>query len=157
MKTKKKKWILVLLIMLVIAGIIFFMMKGKQEKEFKQNRESNITQREEEKNYEELEDGIKLNTSPALRETKIVNGLEIRNIQISSKNNQSVLLAEIENKMGKETKETLIDVIVLDKQGKEIGKMSGMIAPLKQGEKMQLNISSMHDYTDAYDFEIREQ
>ena len=29
-----------------------------------------------------------------------------------------------------------------------------MIAPLKEGEKTQLNISAMQDYTDAYDFKV---
>ena len=66
-----------------------------------------------------------------------------------------MLLAEVENKTGKETQETLINVIFSDKEGNQIGKIGGIIGPIKDGEKIKLNINSMKDYSNAYNFEIK--
>ena len=149
MKTSKKNLILLLIVVvLVIIIMIFFVVmnrKGKDTNEnVVENNDTNFTDQEGETQfYEELE------------ETKILNGLEIKNIQLTNKNNQSMLLAEIENKTGKETQEILINVIFSDKEGNQIGKIGGMIAPLKDGEKTKLSSSSMKDYSNAYNFEIK--
>lgn len=151
MKVNEKKWILILTAILVIALVIFFAIrigKGKNP-----NVGTNVGEKEEQY-YEELEDGTKLNTSTKLNATKNVNGLEVRDIQLTNKDNQTVLLAEVENKSGKAIEETIIDITIIDKDGKELGTIGGMIAPLKEGEKTQLNISAMQDYVEAYDFQI---
>ena len=160
MKINKKNLILLLIVVLVIIIMIFFVVmnrKGKDTNEnVVENNDTNFTDQEGETQfYEELEDGTKVNTSEKLKETKILNGLEIKNIQLTNKNNQSMLLAEIENKTGKETQEILINVIFSDKEGNQIGKIGGMIAPLKDGEKTKLSSSSMKDYSNAYNFEIK--
>ena len=103
MKTSKKNLILLLIVVvLVIIIMIFFVVmnrKGKDTNEnVVENNDTNFTDQEGETQfYEELEDGTKVNTSEKLKETKILNGLEIKNIQLTNKNNQSMLLAEIEN------------------------------------------------------------
>ena len=151
MKANEKKWILILTALLVIALVIFFAIrigKGKNP-----NGGTKVGEKEEQY-YEELEDGTKLNTSTKLNATKNINGLEVRDIQLTNKDNQTVLLAEVENKSGKAIEETIIDVTIIDKDGKELGTIGGMIAPLKEGEKTQLNISAMQDYVEAYDFQI---
>ena len=156
MKINKKNLILLLIVVLVIFFVVMNR-KGKDTNEnVVENNDTNFTDQEGETQfYEELEDGTKVNTSEKLKETKILNGLEIKNIQLTNKNNQSMLLAEIENKTGKETQEILINVIFSDKEGNQIGKIGGMIAPLKDGEKTKLSSSSMKDYSNAYNFEIK--
>ena len=149
MKTSKKNLILLLIVVvLVIIIMIFFVVMNRKGKDTNENVvENNDT------NFTDQEG--KVNTSEKLKETKILNGLEIKNIQLTNKNNQSMLLAEIENKTGKETQEILINVIFSDKEGNQIGKIGGMIAPLKDGEKTKLSSSSMKDYSNAYNFEIK--
>lgn len=154
MKKNEKKRILILAILLVIALIIFFIMTRRKENNTNENDTTNVTENQQQF-YEELEDGTKLNTSTKLKEAKNVEGLEIRNIQLTNKDNQTILLAEVENKSRQEDKETLIDVTILDKESNEIGTIGGMIAPLKKGEKTQLNISAMIDYANAYDFQVK--
>lgn len=153
MKTNEKKWILILAVILVIAIIVFFVMRLGKGKNTEQNGATNGAGNTEQF-YEELDDGTKLNVSTKLNQTKTVNGLEIGNIQLTNKDNQTVLLAEVENKSGKAIEETLIDVTLIDKDGNELGTIGGMIAPLKEGGKTQLNISAMQDYAEAYDFQV---
>ena len=150
MKPKEKRMILILLVILVIA-IIFAVSQSK-----KGDNKGNTA--EENKVVEEfvqvLDDGTKLNTSTKLNESREVNGLKFENIQFTEQNGQSVLLADVTNNSGKETKFTLVDVILLDKNGKEIVTVGGIISPLQPGAKTQFNTSMTLDYANAYDFKI---
>lgn len=153
MRKQEKIIILILIGIIIIALGVLFLRKNNEEKRTNKGGEMS-SPIQEEQFYQELEDGIKLNTSTKLKETKTVNGLQIRNIQLTNQNNQTVLLAEVENTTGNETGETVIDVTILNKEGKELGTIGGMIAPLKAGEKTQLNISAMKDYVNASDFRV---
>lgn len=152
MKSNEKKLICVLLIILVIVAVVFFITRreGSQE-DTQQNVESNAVVEEF---VQVLDNGVKLNTSTKLNETKTVNGLEIGNIQLTNANGQSVLLADVTNNSGAATELTLLDIILLDKDGNELGKVGGIISPLEVGGKTQLNASTMMDYANAYDFQI---
>lgn len=150
MKDNEKKMIIILLIILVIAIIIFVVNKNK-----KGNNNENV---EENNTVEEfvqvLEDGTKLNTSTKLSEAKEVNGLKFENMQLTEQNGQSVLLADVTNNSGKATNLTIVDVVLLDKNGQEIITVGGIISPLQAGEKTQFNTSMTLDYANAYDFKI---
>lgn len=152
MKPNEKKLILILLIITVIVAIIFFATREKK------NTEDTNTAVEENNVVEEfvqvLEDGTKLNTSTKLNEAKEVNGLKFENIQLTEQNGQSVLLADVTNNSDKTTDLTLVDVVLLDKDGNEIVTVGGIISPLQAGEKTQFNTSMTLDYANAYDFRI---
>ena len=158
MKRNEKKLISILLIILAIVLIIFFVIKGKNTKKDSNIGNNNTTNvqinTQQEEFVQELEDGTKLNISSKLSETKTINDLEIGDIQLTNKGNQTILLANVENKSGKETKQLLIDIVLLDKKGNRLGKLGGIIPPLKNEEKTQLNISSLQDYSNAYDFQV---
>ena len=47
-----------------------------------------------------------------------------------------------------------VAVILLDKNGKEIVTLGGIISPLQPGAKTQFNTSMTLDYANAYDFKI---
>lgn len=151
MKPKEKRMILILLVILVIAIIIFAVNKNKKG----DNNENTV---EENKVVEEfvqvLEDGTKLNTSEKLNEAKMLDGLKFENMQLTNNNGQTVLLADVTNTTSKTTELTLVTVIVLDKNGNEIGKINGAISPLKASEKMQFNAGTTLDYANAYDFKV---
>lgn len=151
MKANEKKMILILLIVLAIAIIMFVVNKNKKEN----NNENTV---EENKVVEEfvevLEDGTRLNTSKKLSEMKKINGLEFGNIQLTNQNNQSVLLADVKNTTSTATDVILVDVILYDKEGNELGTVGGIISPLQPGETTQFNTSMGIDYANAYDFKV---
>ena len=67
---------------------------------------------------------------------------------------KNILLADVTNTSSKATDVTLVDVVLLDKNGKEIVTVGGIIKALKPGEKTQFNTSMTLDYANTYDFKI---
>lgn len=147
MRKNEKILIFVLLAILVIVLIVV-----NVNKKGKDNSGNNTT----EKYVEVLEDGTKLNTSNKLSKTKKINGLEITNIQLTTKDGMTVLLADVKNTTSSYKDMTSVTVKILDKSGKELTSLKGLIAPLEAGETTQLNIGVTSDYANAYDFEIVE-
>lgn len=150
MKSNEKKMIAVLFVILLISIIIVVVNKNKKVSKSEDTEENSTV----EEFVQVLDDGTKLNTSTKLNEAKEVNGLKFENIQFTEKNGQSVLLANVTNNSGKETKFTLVDVILYDKNGNEIAKVGGIVSPLQPGAKTQFNSSMTLDYANAYDFKI---
>ena len=147
MKILEKKGILTLIVILII--IIAIVVISKVVKEDKEEKT--------EEYVEVLEDGTKLNVSEQLKESKNIDGIEIANIQLTEQNGQSVLLADATNTNNTNTGVMPINIIILDKDGNEIVKIPGVIAPLKAGETKQLNVGITEDYANAYDFKIEKQ
>ena len=153
----KKKEIALIIGLLILLFIVILIVKPKKNKTENANETNDVVitdEVEEEKYVDVLNDGTKLNTSTKLNEAKEVNGLKFENIQFTEKNGQSVLLANVTNNSGKETKFKLVDVILYDKNGNEIAKVGGIVSPLQPGAKTQFNSSMTLDYANAYDFKI---
>ena len=154
MKKNEKIIILILLVVLVIAIIIFAVNKNKKEEDNNENinteTENNVT----EEFVQVLEDGTKLNTSTKLNETKQVGIYKFENIQVTEKDGQSLILADVTNTSKNETDAKIVDIKLLDKDGKEIVTIGGIISPLKSGETKQFNSSMSLYYANIYDFEI---
>ena len=155
MKKNEKRMILILLLILIIAIIIFIVNKNKKEDNKEENiNKNNITTEEF---VEVLEDGTKANTSKELKRPKEIEGLEITNIQLTEKEGQTVLLANVTNSTEKDTEVIGINIVILDKKGEEIAKIPGAIPPLKTRETKQLNIGITEDYANAYNFRVEKQ
>ena len=154
MKKKEKRMILILLVVLVIAIIIFAISKysNKGNKGEENNTAEENTAVEE--FVEFLEDGTKLNTSEQLSKTKQVGPYKFENMQLTEQGSQTVLLADVTNTSSSATDMKLVDVTLLDKEGKEIITVGGTIPPLQPGTKTQFNTSMTLDYANTYDFKI---
>lgn len=150
MKKKEKILIIVLLIILIITIIFFVKVQNKDSKE-QNDIEENFSN---EKYVQVLEDGTKINTSTKLKEMKEINGLKFENIQLTEKNGQTILLADLTNNNKKRIEFTLVDVVFMDEKGNEIVTVGGIINPLNSGEKTQFSTSMTLNYVDAYDFQI---
>ena len=148
MKKWEKYWILGLIVLVVVVLVVVIPKDEKQE-ENGESKKENV-----EEFVQVLEDGTKLNTSSKLKEIKMLGKLQIGNIQLTNKNGQSVLLADVTNAGSTEIKVTLIDIELYDEDGRKIATIPGIISPLKAGEKTQLNTSVQQDYANAYDFKI---
>lgn len=165
MKKNEKIMIFILLIVLLVAIIAFVINQNKNEENSNNENiveENNISEEnnliEENNTVEEftevLDNGVKLNTSEELGKTKQVGSFKFENIQLTEQDGQSVLLADVTNTSAKSTDVTLVDVVLLDKNGKEIVTVGGIIKALKPGEKTQFNTSMTLDYANTYDFKI---
>ena len=147
MKKKEKILIIILLGIVLIMAILAIV---KNQKESQKNIVEEIN--EEEEFTRILEDGTKLNVSTKLNETKMVDKLKIYNIQLTSKNDQTVFLADVESSEDKEI--TLVDIVLLNKNGNELTTITGLIGKTKAGGVQQLNCVVTSDYANAYDFMV---
>ncbi len=148
MKKKEKIVIGVLIAITIIAIIALIIMNSKGGKSASKENKT-----KSDMSYE-LEDGTQLNTSSKLNEIKKFDGMEISNIQITQKNNVSLLLAKIVNTSNTKQGGYVIDIKIIDKQGNEIKTVPFLVKELEPGETTQLNASATFDFVDAYDFVI---
>ena len=156
MKKKEKRMILILLVILIIAIVIFVVSKNLN-KESKTKENGSMIQQENtepEEFVQVLEDGTKLNTSTELNKEKQVGNYKFENMQLTTQDNQTVLLADVTNTGSNKTDIQLVDVTLLDKDGNEIITVGGIISQLEPGEKTQFNTSMTLDYANTYDFKI---
>ena len=156
MKKKEKRMLLILLVILVIAIVIFVVSKNTNKK-INTNENTSTTQLENtepEEFVQVLEDGTKLNTSTELKKEKQVGNYKFENMQLTTQDNQTVLLADVTNTGSNKTDIQLVDVTLLDKDGNEIITVGGIISQLEPGEKTQFNTSMTLDYANTYDFKI---
>ena len=154
MKKKEKRMILILLVVLVIAIVAFLISRNANKGN--KGTENNTTEENTavEEFVEVLEDGTKLNTSEQLSKTKQVGAYKFENMQLTEQGSQTVLLADVTNTSSSATDLQLVDVTLLDKEGKEIITVGGIISPLQPGAKTQFNTSMTLDYANTYDFKI---
>ena len=147
----KKTFIVGGLILLLVIGILVVIKVNQRETQVEVTKPSEATQ-------VETKDGIIVNTSEALNKEKMLNGLKITNIQITTdKNGNTRILADVENTNKTATEMKTVRLTIIDRAGKELGKVTGIIVALESGEKTQLNINSSKEYLEAYDFTITEK
>jgi len=156
MKKNEKIIISILIIITLLMTIIFFVRNRNEEVNEPEN-ENNIESENtvvKEEFVQVLDDGTKLNISDELEKVKNIDGIEISNIQLTHKDGLTVLLADIKNNTGKKTSLKKIDVTLLDKEGKELAKISGLIEEMEIDGTTQLNTVVTSDYANVYDFKV---
>ena len=152
MKKRKisiKAWVIVaiILIIIIVAVIVNINKKNKHE----------TTENDENSYVEEIADGIKINKSTKLNESKLVNGLLISNIQLTESDGMTTLLADVTNKTEQKTELKKLKIVLLDESGNEIATMTAFINAINAGETTQLNASTTSNYIKAYDFKVVEE
>ena len=157
---KKKKVVegilIVLVIVAIIVGAVIIIKNNKKGKT--EDTSTNQAENSKKESYvEEIEDGVKINKSNKLNEAKQVDGLTITNIQLTTKDGMTTLLADVKNDSGARTELKTVQITLLDKEGKELVKLTGVIGKLEVGETTQLNIAMTSDYVSAYDFTVSEK
>ncbi len=164
-KTKSEKILIFGVIGIIAVVLIIAMTAGNS----KNNNQQEIGEEENQKNtldvinneqQENLEfaqtsdNGSKINTSEKLKEQKVIEGLNINNIELKETNQVSQILASVENTT-EETKGGFgIIVDVVDKNNNTLVSLEGYVDKVKPGETLQLNILGTADFANAYDFVI---
>ena len=162
---KSNSFKIIFTITVIIIAIIIIRVIIKQESNRKNtNQEIESTHVNSEKNNEIIEEfvdlsanGIKLNTSNRLKETKVFKNLLIKDIQLSNDGEKTELIANIENTSNNDTQAMLIDILMYDKNQNVIATLGGRISPIKSHQTIQFSTSSMIDYANVYDFEFKEK
>ena len=152
MKKSEKRMILLLIIVaIIIIAVLVKVRDNKEENVVEEVPEEQIV----EEFVEVLEDGTKLNVSSKLSETKTFGNYEVSNIQLTEQDGQSLILADVKNIGSTKLDVTIITVTLLDKEGKEITSIDGVIGDVEPGATVQLNTAATIDFANAYDFTIK--
>ena len=156
-KTSKQKrnssiLAILLIIIVIIIAIVVFSNLFKKDNVSKNNE--NVTNTTSESYVEELGDGIVLNKSRALNETKEIGGFVVSNIQLTTKDGMTTLLADVKNNTGAKTSLKTAEITLLDNNNEELVTVKGIINEMEAGGTSKLNISMTSNYVNAYDFKI---
>lgn len=146
--TEKKMLIILIIVAIAIIAILWFITRGKKEKQ-----EENANQVVEEF-VQVQEDGTKVNISNKLREEKELEGLKIGNIRLTEKDGQLTLLANVTNTTSQDVDAFFVNIILYDKEGKEIDTILSLVSPVKTGETIELKSGITEDYANVYDFKV---
>ena len=99
------------------------------------------------------EDGTKVNNSSEFSTTKKYESYEITDAKIStSSDGRTTFTANVKNIGSSETTGTLVNIILVDKKGNKVSKLSTYIRALKSNETMSLNAGIDKDLSNAYNF-----
>lgn len=164
MKTKSnQRGITLVALVLIIVGVVLlggillsFVFKKEGALNNKQTVGADNQEQIDNEFVYEMEDGSKLNVSKEMQKDKKVGSLKISNIQLKETNGITTLLAEVENTGKEESKEKVLQIEVIDKNGKEITTIRCWVDSVKPGEKVQLNTSITANIANAYDFRVKE-
>lgn len=155
MKKSERRMILLLIIIAIV--IIVVLVKIRNKNVSSENNPSEIdTEIATGEFTEVLDDGTLLNTSDKLTETKTFynDAYEISNIQITEQDGQSLILADVTNVSGTAIDTKVVKITFLDKAGKEIVTIDGIVGAIEPGETVQLNSAAAVDFVNAYDISI---
>ena len=154
-KQKRNRSILaiILIVLFIIIAILVFTNILKKDNTI-ENKTQNETNTTTESYVEELGDGIVLNKSRALNETKEIGGFVVSNIQLTTKDGMTTLLADVKNNTGAKTTLKTAEITLLDNNNEELVTVKGIINEMEAGGTSKLNISMTSNYVNAYDFKV---
>ena len=154
-KQKRNRSILaiILIVLFIIIAILVFTNILKKDNTI-ENKTQNETNTTTESYVEELGDGIVLNKSRVLNETKEIGGFVVSNIQLTTKDGMTTLLADVKNNTGAKTTLKTAEITLLDNNNEELVTVKGIINEMEAGGTSKLNISMTSNYVNAYDFKV---
>ena len=151
MKSQEKRMLLILVIVsALIITIIWFATRNKEN-----NNVGGTTENVEQGEFTKVEaDGTIVNTSEKLKQTKENLGFSITNINFVKKGNETILTARVTNNTGEAQGDFLGKIVLLDKSGKEIGRIPVRISETQNGEAIDVETSITESYANSYDFRL---
>lgn len=156
MSKNEKRWIIVLVIIAIIAIVIYVVVtRGKNNNVGGTNNNAATNQAVNEEQYtEQLNDGTKLNTSETFNQTKTYGNLEISNVQFTSRNGMSVLLADVKNTGTTKHEKEVVKITILGDNGETITEIKPVIGEIEPGQTIKLNAGITADVANAKDYRI---
>ena len=152
MTDKEKKVIfsiigIMLVILLIVVAVKGFGGKKNNNKNVISNTQ---TQTNTDKDFTtKLEDGTEVNTSKELNENKMYKGLEITNIQFSSKDSNSRLTFNVKNTGSSVFASETVPLKIVDKDNKEIASTMVYFEKLNANESRNMSVGIMGNIVNA--------
>lgn len=149
---KSKKMVITVCVVVIVAVICVIVYSVRDS--HKLENTLNVTTNTTDGYVEEIENGIKLNTSSKLNEAKEVGSYKISNIQLTTQNGITTLLADVTNMSTATTELNTVEITLLDEGGNALTSFKGVVDSLEPSATTKLNASTTSDYILAYDFEV---
>ena len=153
MTSKEKKVVFTLIGIMVVILLIVMIVKGVNKPDESQGNTTQIAEENEEKYVTELSNGTKLNNSEELNGSHTYKEIEISNIQFTSQNGNSVLLADVTNTGSAAFAEERATIVLIDENNEE-RRIGVLIPSLEIGETKQINSIVTADVVNVKDFRI---
>ena len=157
----KKNAIIATIVTLVIISIVicmFVFLKDIKEKNNTNAKEETIVNQipsSPKLDYVvEDKDGIRKNISSEFSKEKKVENFSITKDLFASKAEKTEIILNVKNNSEQKSELTKVEVTLLDKKGKELKKLNGIINEINPGETSMLYITASLDLTDAYDYKV---
>ena len=154
-KKKEGKGIPLIAIVLLIVILVIIVIGVSNRKTNLGGEKIDQSNNTQEQYVEEIQKGVKINKSNKLNEAKQVDGLSISNIQLTTKDGMSTLLADVTNKTNTKSNLKMVEITLVDQNNTELVRVKGVINELKPEESTVLNISMTSDFVNAYDFTVK--
>ena len=159
MKNKEKRGIIVLVI---VALVIMFCVRACAISKTNKNENDRIMSNSDIENKEkytiQLEDGTKLNNSKDLKDVKKYRTIEISNIQVTSTNGNTTILADAKNTGNETFEREIVTLILIDDEGMQVAEIPAVIPKIEAGKAGRINTNvSSADVANIKDFEIKER
>lgn len=156
--------ILIIIAAIIITTIVIIVLNVNKPKENIDNG-NNDTNQEEMKDPEtkpeitgneniEESNGIKVNTSNKLKETKQFETYTLNNIKLVNSNGITKFTADVTSTSTTKLSGIDIKIKFMDKNGKYISAMSAYLPQVKPGEISHLEANSTSDLANAFSYEI---
>ena len=159
MTDKEKKVVFTLIAIMVIILIVVIIVKqvgggNDNTNTANMNGTSTTNVANEEKYTTELNDGTKLNTSEDLQGVKTYNNLEISNIQVTSQNGRTVILADVKNNASTDNEAEIVKLTLLGENDEVLDVTYPVMPTIPAGGTEQLNSTTTADVANFKDFRI---
>lgn len=135
--------VIILVGVLVIALIVIFAINGKKANDGTDN---------EQKNYEELEDGTLKNNNDNVSKTKKIGDIELEQASLIYKNSDSVLTVNVKNN-GTALTNLRINIKYIGNTGEVLGTSLGYVGAIQNGETKQITSGITTDVVNIKDIE----
>lgn len=150
--------IIAILSIVAIVALIIVLPRGDKAKKkaMEKGLESNIDNQEDSQTeITKLNgSGEKVNTSKKINQNRDIGDFTLSNVSLKETNGETVLSARITNKSGVDQSGFMGNIILLNSQEQEIGRMPVRVSDMNVGETKRIEASITESYTDAYDYRL---
>lgn len=159
MNSKEKRGIIILVL---VALVIIFCVRACAKSKTNKNENSRMINSSDVENKEkytiQLEDGTKLNNSEELKNVKKYRTIEISDIQVTSTNGNTTILANAKNTGNDTFEREIVTIVLIDEDGIQIAEIPAVIPKIEPGKTGRINTNvSSADVANIKDFEIKER
>ncbi len=157
MTSSEKKVIFTLVGILVAVLLIILIVKGfgNNSKNPSNSASNNEEVSNSEKYVTDLANDVKINNSKDLNSVKKYNNIEFSNIQFTSQNGSSVLLADIKNVGTTKHEKEIVTITILGDNNTVITTFDTVLTEIQPGETKKLNSIVTADIVNAKDFTVK--